>query len=129
MKKNNVIYWVSTVIVSLMMLFSAYMYLTSDEVKAGFIHLGFPSYFRVELAVAKMLGAAVLLIPAVPGKLKEFAYFGFALTFISAFIAHISGGDPASVAIRPLIFLAVLAVSYIYFLKAGIVDHKQLLHS
>jgi len=49
MKKNNVIYWISTVIVSLMMLFSAYLYLTSDEVKAAFVHLGFPSYFYDEV--------------------------------------------------------------------------------
>ena len=113
MKKNNVIYWISTVIVSLMMLFSAYLYLTSDEVKAAFVHLGFPSYFRVELAIAKILGAIVLLVPAVPIRLKEFAYFGFAVTFISALIAHTTSGDPTKVAAGPLIFLAVLIVSFI----------------
>jgi DoxX-like protein len=126
MKKNMVIYWISTVIVSLMMLFSAYLYLTSDEVKAGFVHLGFPSYFRVELAIAKILGAIVLLVPAIPIRLKEFAYFGFAVTFISAFIAHTTSGDPGKVAAGPLIFLAVLIVSFIYFLKLNAGSHKQL---
>jgi len=128
MKKNNVIYWISTVIVSLMMLFSAYLYLTSDEVKAAFVHLGFPSYFRVELAIAKLLGAIILLVPAVPIRLKEFAYFGFAVTFISAFIAHTSSGDPGKIAAGPLIFLAVLIVSFIYFLKLNTVSPKQLAH-
>jgi hypothetical protein len=128
MKKNNVIYWISTVIVSLMMVFSAYLYLTSEEVKAAFVHLGFPSYFRVELAIAKILGAAVLLVPAVPIRLKEFAYFGFAITFVSAFIAHTTSGDPGKVAAGPLIFLAVLVVSFIYFLKLNNGGYKQLAH-
>jgi hypothetical protein len=128
MKKNKVIFWISTVIVSLMMVLSGYLYLTSDGAKAGFIHLGFPSYFRVELAVAKLLGAIVLIVPAMPRNLKEFTYFGFALTFISAFIAHASSGDPGSFAIKPLIFLAVLIVSYIYYLKVNTENHDQLLH-
>jgi hypothetical protein len=128
MKKNNVIYWISTVIVSLMMLFSAYLYLASDEVKAEFVHLGFPSYFRVELAIAKILGIIVLLVPAMPIRLKEFAYFGFAITFISAFIAHTTSGDPGKVAVGPLIFLAVLVVSFIYFLKLNTGIPKQLAH-
>ena len=125
MKKNSVIYWISTVIVSLMMLFSAFLYVTSDEVKAAFVHLGFPSYFRLELAVAKTLGAIVLLVPAVPIRLKEFAYFGFSVTFVSAFIAHSISGDPGSVAASPLIFLAVLIVSFIYFLKLNTGSYKQ----
>lgn len=128
MKKNSLIYWISTVIVSLMMLFSAYLYLATDEVKAAFVHLGFPSYFRVELAIAKILGAIVLLIPAMPTRLKEFAYFGFAVTFISAFIAHSTSGDSGKVVAGPLIFLAVLIVSFIYFLKLNTVSPKQLAH-
>ncbi|HXB44978.1 MAG TPA: DoxX family protein [Puia sp.] len=127
MKKNKVIYWISTTIVSLMMLFSAYLYLTSEAAKSGFIHLGFPSYFRVELAIAKILGAVVLLIPITGNRLKELAYFGFALSFVSAFIAHISSGDPTNVAIRPLMFLLVLTVSYIFYIKINSSNHKHML--
>ncbi len=86
--------------------------------KAAFVHLGFPGYFRVELAIAKIIGAMVLIVPGVPKILKQFAYFGFALTFVSAFIAHTASGDPISVAIMPLvIFSDCLAVSYFFFLK------------
>src|SRR6187399_678632 len=109
MKKNKMIYWTSTVIIAVMMAFSAYSYFTNEEVKGAFLHLGFPTYFRIELATAKLLGAVILLVPAVPAALKQFAYFGFAITFISAFIAHISAGDVVSVAIMPLIFLGILA--------------------
>jgi len=114
MKKNKIIYWASTGIIGAMMLFSAYGYLTSEAMKAAFVHLGFPGYFRIELAIAKITGAIVLLVPVIPKRIKEFAYFGFAITFISAFIAHTSSGDPISVAIMPLLFSGILLVSYIY---------------
>lgn len=96
------------------MLFSAFGYFANEEMKAAFIHLGFPGYFRIELAIAKIIGALVLLIPFIPKEIKDMAYVGFAITFISAFIAHISSGDPISVAIMPLIFLAILLVSFVY---------------
>jgi len=118
MKKNKIIYWTATGIVGAMMLFSAYGYLTIEEMKNGFVHLGFPDYFRIELATAKMIGALVLLIPFIPKQIKDAAYAGFAITFISAFIAHTSSGDPLSVAIMPLIFLGILIVSFIYSNKS-----------
>lgn len=117
MKTNKIIYWITTGIVAVMMLYSAYAYLTSEGMKAAFVHLGFPDYFRVELAIAKIIGALVLLVPGIPKIVKQFAYFGFALTFVSAFIAHTASGDPMSVAIMPLLFLGVLTVSYFFFLK------------
>jgi len=114
MKKNKIIYWTATGILGAMMLFSAYGYLTIEEMKAGFVHLGFPAYFRIELATAKIIGTLVLLVPFIPKRIKDAAYVGFAITFISAFIAHTSSGDPLSVAIMPLIFLGILVVSFIY---------------
>ncbi|MEO6233452.1 MAG: DoxX family protein [Ferruginibacter sp.] len=100
-----------------MMVFSAYRFLTTESIKAAFIHLGLPSYFRVELAVAKIPGAIVIILPLVSIRFKEIAYTGFALTFISAFIAHFSFGDPASVAIIPSAFPGILIVSYSYLQK------------
>ncbi|MDP4240958.1 MAG: DoxX family protein [Bacteroidota bacterium] len=117
MKIKSIIYWVITSLISIMMLFSAYSYLTNPMMKEGFVHLGFPGYFRVELAIAKILGAIALLVPFIPAKIKEFAYVGFSITFISAFIAHTSSGDPMSVAIFPIIALVLLMVSHIYYLK------------
>ena len=121
MKKNKIIYWTVTGIVGAMMLFTAFNYLTNEEMKGAFVHLGFPSYFRIELAMAKIIGAIVLLIPALPERIKDAAYVGFGIVFISAFIAHLSSGDPIGVAIMPLIFLGILSVSYIYRNK---IDHQ-----
>jgi len=104
------------------MLFSAYSYMTNPDMKAAFVHLGFPSYFRVELAVAKILGSLVLLVPMIPALLKQFAYAGFTITFVSAFVAHTSSGDPMSVAIMPVIALAILAVSYLFYRKTQLIS-------
>ena len=117
MNKNKIIYWTTTGIITAMMLFSGFSYLTNADMKAAFVHLGFPDYFRIELGVLKIFGALVLILPMVSDKIKSFAYFGFALTFVSAFIAHTASGDPISVAIIPVVLLVVLGVSYYFRVK------------
>ncbi|MEQ1764768.1 MAG: DoxX family protein [Pyrinomonadaceae bacterium] len=110
--KNKIIYWATSGLVAAAMILAAIGYFTSPEMRTTFEHLGFPDYFRVELGVAKILGAIVLIVPMFPERVKAFAYFGFAITFVSASIAHLSSGDPISVAIVPLVFLAILMVSF-----------------
>ena len=120
MNTNKIIFWATTVIVAAVMLFSAYGYFTSPDMKAAFAHLGFPDYFRVELGILKILGALALLLPMTPAKVKEFAYFGFGLVFVSAAYAHLSSGDGMSGVIPPLVFLAILTVSYFYNDKVNV---------
>jgi uncharacterized membrane protein YphA (DoxX/SURF4 family) len=116
MKTTKIIYWTLTAIVGIMMIFSAFAYLTKVEAKEGFAHLGFPDYFRVELAVAKILGVAALLIPLAT-RIKEWAYAGFAINFTSAAIAHVASGDPVQNVIGPVIFLVILVGSYLTYHK------------
>ena len=88
-------YWTVTSLFCLQMAFTAYAQLRLPQVAAAFVHLGFPAYFRVALSWAKFLGVILLLAP-VPSRLKEWAYAGFAITLISALIAHFSVGDGPS---------------------------------
>jgi hypothetical protein len=117
MKATKIPYWVTTSIISLMMAFAGFAYLTQEKVIQGFQHLGYPGYFRIELAIAKFVAAIVLIIPAIPERLKEWAYAGLGITFISAAIAHIVSGDPAVEWISPIIILAIVAGSYITWHK------------
>jgi hypothetical protein len=94
MKKNEIVYWISTGLFCAFLLLTSISYLTDPKFTAIFRHLGFPQYFRVELAVAKICGVIVLLFPQIPLRLKEWAYAGFGLTLISGAIAHLSNGDP-----------------------------------
>lgn len=85
-------FWIATVLFCLQIGFTAYAQLRLPQVAEAFTHLGFPDYFRVELAWAKLIGVVLLLVPA-PARLKEWVYTGFAITLLSALIAHFSVGD------------------------------------
>jgi len=91
-KGQTIFYWIVTTLFCLQIGFTAYAQLRLPQVAEAFTHLGFPGYFRVELALAKLLGVMLLLAP-VPARLKEWAYAGFAFTLVSALIAHLSVGD------------------------------------
>jgi hypothetical protein len=85
-------FWTVTALFCLQIGFTAYAQLRLPQVAEAFTRLGFPGYFGVELALAKLLGVVLLLAP-VPARLKEWAYAGFAITLGSALIAHLSVGD------------------------------------
>jgi hypothetical protein len=116
MKTTKISYYVTTGIIALMMTYSAIAYLTKPDMAQAFRHLGYPGYFRIELAIAKLIGVALLITP-VSRRLKELSYAAFALTFVSACIAHTCSGDPMPYPVIPLIFLAILIGSYVTYNK------------
>lgn len=113
MKTTKIIYWVSTSLVAAGMVLSFANYLFNPDMVAGYAHIGFPDWFRVELGIAKLLGALALIIPAVPSRVREWAYACFFVNFFSAFFAHYFVGDPVSILIAPIVFLGILVVSYL----------------
>jgi hypothetical protein len=117
MKAFKITYWITTGIVVLLMLISFYNYFFNPALKEAYAHVGFPDWFRVELGIAKLLGALALAIPMVPARIKEWAYVGFFINFFSAFLSHYLIGDPAFNQIMPLVLLLLVVVSYITFHK------------
>ena len=117
MKKNNIIYWVTTGIIFLFEGVMPAIFSQSEEGKAGVSHLGYPAYFGLMLTVFKVLGALALIIPQVPKRIKEWAYAGFAFDFIAASWSHAAVDGIGGEAVFPLIVLAILGVSYIYYHK------------
>lgn len=117
MKKNKIIFWVTT---TLIFLFEGVMpALTghTEMAKEGIRHLGYPEYFGTMLVVFKVLGTLVLMIPQIPARIKEWAYAGFAIDFIAACISLIAVDGVSGLSFFPLIPLVILIVSYIYFHK------------
>lgn len=111
MKRDKIIYWTATALVSAGMLFSAWLYLSkNDDLVKAFKDLGYPMYFMTILGVAKLLGAIVLAVP-VADRIKEWAYAGFFFTFIGAAWTHLVTSTPATGAI---VFLVLLLISYIF---------------
>jgi len=116
--KGTVIgFWIATALFCLQMSFTAYAQLKLPQVADAFNHLGFPSYFRVELSWAKLIGVALLLAP-VPARMKEWAYAGFAINLASAFIAHVSVGDGADAWSWPLMTSVLWGLSYFLWRRA-----------
>jgi hypothetical protein len=85
-------FWIVTALFCLQIAWTAYAQLRLPQVAEVFAHLGFPSYFRVELSVAKFIGIVLLLAP-VPARLKEWTYAGFAFDLGSAVLAHLAVGE------------------------------------
>jgi hypothetical protein len=117
MKKDKIIYWITTIII---VLFEGVMpALTSQTelAKEGIRHLGYPEYFGNALVIFKILGVLALVIPQVSKRVKEWAYAGFAFDFLFATISHGSVDGINGQTFFPLVVLGVLAVSYIYYHK------------
>ncbi|RKR15380.1 DoxX-like protein [Maribacter vaceletii] len=113
----KVIYWFSTAIISAFLFLSSYSYLFSKSTIQGIRALGFPDFFRIELAVLKLIAAIVLLIPFAPLQLKEWSYAGVGLFLITALVAHIKHKDSIFIIILLLILMGILIISNIYMNK------------
>lgn len=108
------IYWSSTIALALFLVWSALTYLFKTEAIEGVRALGFPDYFRLQLAVLKLLAVVILLIPATPLLIKDWAYAGIGLFFITAIVAHWAHKDPLVINLINLAMLVILALSRIY---------------
>lgn len=117
MKKDKIIYWVATWIIFLwdgvMPALTSHTELAIEGVR----HLGYPDYFRVVLAVFKTLGGLALILPMIPARIKEWAYAGFGITFISAAISHWAVDGFGGQTVLPMVFFGIMIVSYLYYHK------------
>src|SRR5262245_26348402 len=109
---RTIAYWISTGIVSLMLLMALTYLSGSDEVVSGFTKAGYPQHLRIVLGIAKPAAAIVLLVPGFP-RLKEWAYAGVTFAWAMALIANRAAGEGPQVWLLPPILLAILFVSYV----------------
>jgi hypothetical protein len=96
----------------------------SELAKEGIRHLGYPDYFGVMLTVFKVLGALALIIPMVPKRVKEWAYAGFAIDFIAAFVSTVAVDGFSGGALLPVFAFVVLIVSYVGYSRMNS-SHEQ----
>jgi len=118
MKKINIIYWISTALLLILMVMGGVQDAIKNPEAVKMVHDGlhYPIYFIQFIGVAKILGAIAILIPGLP-KLKEWAYAGFTFDLIGAAWSAQQIGTPLPQVMIFGIFLAILAVSYIYHRK------------
>ena len=123
-KRNKIIYWISTVWLSLGMFATGMVQLLKVESEGalappgvwGITQLGYPVYFLTILGVWKLLGVIAVLIPKFL-LLKEWAYAGFFFIMSGAVFSHIASGNSVKEIFPPLLLLILTMVSW-YFRPA-----------
>lgn len=112
MKTTKIIYWVSTGLLSALLLMSAGMYvLDNATVSEMFKAFGYPTYVIYPLAAAKV-AAVIVLLTQKQATIKEWAYSALFFEFILAFFAHYMIGDGEQMG--AVIAMVLLIVSYIF---------------
>ncbi len=121
--RDKIVYWASTGLITVLMLFSAGMYFINYEmVSEVFTSLGYPTYIIYPLAIAKILGLIAIWTKK-SQVLKEWAYAGFFFDLVLAGLAHINADDGGFV--PALVGLVLLLVSYFSEKKQHTTLHKQ----
>lgn len=114
MKRINIAYWIITALFSAFMIFSSIggIMLHPDAVAMLHEHLGYPNYFIQWLSVIKVIGAIAILLPFVPARLKEWAYFGFFLDLATGMYSFIAVDDPVASWAPMTLFIGVWFAAY-----------------
>jgi hypothetical protein len=114
MKRLNITYWIITGLFSAFMIFSSIggISLMPEAVAMLHEHLGYPLYFIKLISYAKVIGAIAILLPMVPARVKQWAYFGFFIDLMAAIVSFAAVGDSASPWAPMFLFVGVLLWAY-----------------
>lgn len=125
MKKDKIIYWISTGLLALFILSGAF-FINSEMAIEGTRHLGLPEWFRWEVSIGSLIGGLILLAPVLFvrlrnstcfNRLKEWNYAALGIVYVSALIAHLSIDGLQPLSFMPMVTFAILVVSYCYYHK------------
>lgn len=116
-KRDKIVYWVSTIWLSLGMFATGLGQLIGVQSGLGGVEmlrdLHYPVYLLPLLGILKIGGVLIILLPGLRG-LKEWSYAGFCFLMIGAIFSHISVEDPMR-KILPALVLLILAFISWYF--------------
>ncbi|GAA3987682.1 DoxX family protein [Mucilaginibacter dorajii] len=116
-KNINIIYWILTILLALAMAGDGFGGITKQQAGVDVLkHLGYPIYFMVIMGFAKLLGVVAILQTQFK-VIKEWAYAGFAFTFLGAIASRSFMGDAVGELIPPMIMLVFLFVTYYFWKK------------
>ncbi len=103
----KIIYWIATVVLCSIMLYSAQMYFRHTDMVRGFFEsFQYPTYIVIPLAIAKILGIVAILTNKIRW-LKEWAYAGFFFDLVLASLAHHYAGHSIGLSVYTIIILVI----------------------
>ena len=113
-KRDKIIYWFSTIWLSLGMVSTGIVQIIHmDEEVKKMKDLGYPSYFLTIIGIWKLLGVIAILLPKLP-VVKEWAYAGFFFLMSGAIFTHLAVADKAVTYFGPALLLLLTIISW-YF--------------
>ncbi len=110
-KKLSLIYWISTGLLALFIL-PGIFFINSPVATAGTTHLGIPHWLAMEIGIGHFIGGLIIVLPFISSRIKEWAYVGLGIKYISAIIAHLVIDGFVADSFSPLLILAITVVSY-----------------
>ena len=119
MKKQKTIFWIATFIILLwegVMPLSTLLF-APQYATAGTKPLGYPDYFAFALIICKVLGVMAITLPAIPEKVREWAYAGLTFNLVFAVLSHVVVDGNVGYIALPIVILGILALSYYYHLQ------------
>lgn len=103
----KIVYWITTIALCCIMLFSAQMYIRNTEMIEGFFKsFQYPTYLVIPLAIVKILGVIAILTNKISW-IKEWAYAGFFFDLVLASLAHYYAGHAIGLSIYALVILGI----------------------
>lgn len=84
----KIVYWITTLALCVIMLYSAQMYFfNTEKIKGFFEFFNYPTYIVIPLAIAKILGVIAIITNKIKW-IKEWAYAGIFFDLVLASLAH-----------------------------------------
>ncbi len=115
-KTINIIYWISTILFALLMIFSAVGGLQPSQQAIDLLHsnMGYPIYFIQFISIAKLLGSIAILIPGL-NRIKEWAYAGLFFDLAGALYSGIASAGKFDPMMLTMLFWIVPGIVSYYF--------------
>ncbi len=112
LRSRSIAYWVATLVLGVEGIVGGILGFVRWAPYAGIIgHLGYPTYLMTIISVWYTLAGLVLLVPRFP-RAKEWAYAGLFVNYTGAAASHLTVGDGVGALMGPIVFTAVLIVSW-----------------
>lgn len=117
MNTVKIVYWITTVLLALLLVGSAFADITlAEPIVAGMTKVGIPLFLMPFFGVMKILGIITILLPAL-GRLREGAYAGIIFYAIGAIYVHICAGDAIAEMAGAFTMFILVITSYLTSLK------------
>lgn len=124
-KTIKIIYWIVTILFCLANFFSGIAELFPNQQGLDVMKLlGYPAYFLTILGIAKILGS-VAIIQTKFRTVKEWAYAGFTIDYISASASFYFVNRDVFGILIPIMFLAVMFLSYSLWKKVEQINGRK----